>query len=64
MKSGYSTLSSAYKKVDVANRMLFIHLTFIMLPVKITMLSFGGRVRSVTDLYPILMSLYSIIFLL
>ena len=57
-------LSSIYKKVDATNRMLFIHLRFIVLSIIIPMLGFGDIARSITDLYPILMCLHSRIFLL
>ena len=45
-------------------RILFIHLRFIVMFIIITMLGFGDVARCITDLYPVLMYLFSRLFLL
>lgn len=56
-------LNNISKKVEAADRKNgFIHLTFIVLPIIITMLGFGNIVTNIIDLYAMLMTLYFRLF--
>lgn len=56
-------LNSISKKVEAADRENgFIHLTFNVLPIIITMLGFGNIITSIIDLYTMPMTLYFRLF--